>query len=481
MRVVADLLQDQRSRYLGAAVGCTLLASIVVLSFTHTVVIIGGLLVACLAVAVLRFPIAALAMLLALQPFHSAIVVALGNRGGISVGPLRHWEDALVLVLFVRALAERILRDRRLPIQNVGDNVVLVYVLVFVVLATASPARSTVFEALAVYTEGPLLFLAIRWMRPSRRDLWICVIAFVAAATIMGGAALYEHFGPHEGFLRWYGVDQNQVSYSASQHPYRSASFLIDFLILAFYLAESSAFTAAVASIRTRWRPLASVAFVACAGGLITTITRSGYVGGAFGVGVVLVMVVRNPRRRLALVGLTIVIVGGLSIHYVRNGTLTRGEGDTAHKNALQRDVNFLTARPMGYGLGSTDRFRFVEGKTGPGQLGATESTYMARALEGGVQGLAVYLITLFVLLMRLRAKWVRAKRARDFEAASLASGGIGMIVAISLAGMFLGVLDRVVELQLWGVPALALTWPIAKARREEAGREALEPAREGA
>ena len=93
----------------------------------------------------------------------------------------------------------------------------------------------------------------------------------------------------------------------------------------------------------------------------------------------------------------------------MRNGTLTRGEGDTAHKNALQRDVNLIVARPLGYGLGSTDRFRFQQASSGAAQ--------------------------------------------------------IGVIVGIGLAGLFLGVLERVVELVLWGGPALALTWPIAGSR----------------
>ena len=67
----------------------------------------------------------------------------------------------------------------------------------------------------------------------------------------------------------------------------------------------------------------------------------------------------------------------------VANGTLTRGEGDTAHKNAITRDIDLIVARPFGYGLGTTDRFRFQSGgviKTG--QLGNTEDTYLARALE---------------------------------------------------------------------------------------------------
>jgi hypothetical protein len=478
VRIGIEVLDDRRVRLVASAIGCTLFASLVVVGFSYTVAVIGLLLIACLAVAVFRFPVAALVMLLFLQPFHSAIIVALQNRGGLTVGPLRHWEDALILVLFVRALGERLWKDRRFPLHSAVDNVVMIYVLAYVVLAVASPPRSTVPEALAVYTEGPLLFLAIRFLRLSRRELWMCVVAFVAAATVMGGAAIFERLGPHEGFLRWYGVEEGQVQYSASADPYRSASFLIDTLILAFYLAGTASFSAAVASIQTRWRPLGALAFAACAGGLICTVTRSGYIGGAVGVILVLLMVVRNPRSRLGLIGLTIVVVGGLSLQYVANGTLTRGEGDTAHKNAIERDLNFVVERPLGYGLGSTDRFRFREGASGTGQLGATESTYMARAIEGGVQGLLLYLIVLYVLIFKLRSVWLRARWAGDLEAASMTAGAIGVIVAVALSGLFLGVLERVVELPLWAAPAFALSWHVAHKRSSPVDQTMYVPSR---
>src|SRR5205085_3202340 len=165
---------------------------------------------------------------------------------------------------------------------------------------------------------------------------------------------------------------------------------------------------------RSRWRPAAFYVFAVCAGGLICTVTRSGYIGGAVGVTLVFLLIVRNPMTRLALIGMTLVVIGGLSIHYVQNGTLTRDEGDTAHKHALQRDLDLLAAKPLGYGIGSTDRFRFQAGAKESQQLGATESTYMARALEGGVPMLVLYLVTVYAMILRLRSARARARRAGD-------------------------------------------------------------------
>jgi hypothetical protein len=460
--VIATLIERLRGRTLlqAAAIGCILFAALTAAAFTHPIAILGLLAVAAGSIAVVRFPTLALAGLLFLQPFHSAIVVGLANRAHEPLGPLRYWEDVLILVLFMRALFDRVRTDGRFPVHNAVDNFLLVYIAAYVVMAVASPSRATVGEALVLYVEGPVLFLAIRFLRPTRRELWACIVALLAAATIIGGAAIFERLGPHEGFLRWYGVESSQVAYSASQKPYRSGSFLIDTLILAFYLAGTVAFASAIAAVKSRWRPFAMVAFAACAGGLICTVTRSGYIGGGVGVVVVILLAVRNPRMRLAMIGLTFLIIGVFSLHYVQNGTLTRGEGDTAHKNALVRDVDLVVARPFGYGLGTTDRFRFKT-KT-PGQIGATEDTYMSRALEGGVQALGLYLTALFVMIVRLRSTRLRALDGGDEQAAVVATGAIGLIIAIGVAGIFLGVLERVVEVLLWGVPAIALTWPIA-------------------
>jgi hypothetical protein len=57
---------------------------------------------------------------------------------------------------------------------------------------------------------------------------------------------------------------------------------------------------------------------------------------------------------------------------------------------------------------------------------------------------------------------WSRARADGDTTRASVAAGVIGAIVAIAAAGLFLGVLERVIEILLWGLPAIAISWPRA-------------------
>jgi hypothetical protein len=264
-------------------------------------------------------------------------------------------------------------------------------------------------------------------------------------------------------FHRWYGAvpPPDGEPFVLPSGGYRAGSFITDPLILGFYLAAAVPFAAALATVRSKIRWIAAGAAGLGAGGLIVTLTRSGYIGGAIGVLIVFALTVRNPAVRLSMVGMVVVIAGTISIYYVasNNQNLVRSESNSSHIQHLSTDVELLVAKPFGYGLGTTDRNRFRP-NAGQGQLGATESTFLARALESGVQGLILYLVMLYALLMRLRAARLRARARGDTEHIALAAGAIGAIIALAVAGLFLGVQELVVEILLWGIPALALAWP---------------------
>lgn len=454
----------KRDRVLASAIGGLLLAGLVVVAVEEPAPVLAALAIAPAAIALVRFPIVALGGLLFLQPFHTAIFTAISAKANIAPGALSFWKDAVILALFVRAVAERLRRDRELPVRDAGDNLLFLYILAYCLIAAASPARTSVGPALARYVEGPLILLAIRLFRPTRKELMGLVGATLAAASIIGIAAVYEQLGPRLDFQRWYGGQPgpNGEPFRIGQSGYRSGSFLYDPLILGFYLSGAAPLALALVGPRTRWRIAAFVAVAACVGGLIATATRSGYIGGALGVVAALGLTARNAVIRLSLVGLAVIIAGAVSISFIAVGseTFVRPESDAGHREALERDFRLLEARPFGYGLGTTDRFRFGA-EAGEGQLGATENQYLATSLEGGIHGLVLYLAALFAVAMGVRGVRLRSIRLGDKRGTALAAGALGTMVGIAVSGLFLGVHELVVEALLWGMPGIALAWPI--------------------
>ena len=467
MRAVAVSSPNRPVRTIAAAVGCVLLAGVIVVGLQYPVPLVAALLIVCGAIAVMRFPIAALIVLLFVEPFHLAIFTSLNNVANIPTGRLVYWEDALIVALFARGVLGRFSTDRRLRMpRDAGDSLLVLYILGFIAVAVASPNRSTVMAALGRHIEGPLLLLAIRFLRPTRKQLWYCVGAALAAASIMGAAALIERLGPRLDFQAWYGAASTGGLFTSGGPEYRSGSFLNSPLVLGFYLAGAIPLAVAAATLRTRWRVPALIATAVCTAGLITTVTRSSYIGAGIAVLTVLLLTVRNPGIRSSLIGMMLVIAGTTVLSYIVQGnqSIVRSGSNTEHIDALKRDLDLLAAEPFGYGLGTTDRF--AQGAGGKkNSVGVTESTYFAKGLEGGILGLGLYLIALFATAIRLRWLRRRALRARDPGGVALAAGALGTMTAIGIAGLFLGIHELAVEVLLWGVPGIALAWKVSGAR----------------
>lgn len=470
MRAAISLRSGRTPNRLASAIGLTFLAGVMLVAFHYPVPIFAALLLISAGIAVIRFPIVALVFLLFAAPFHQAIFAALSTKAHVATGPLLYWKEGLLLAIFLRAVIERSFKDLRLPLRDPGDALLLFYTFAFVVIAYASPVRSTVWPAFERYVEGPILLLTIVFLRPTRRQLTWCLGAVAAAAAVMGGAAIYERFFAQYSFHEWYGagIAESKAPFLVGENGYRAGSFIYDPLILGFYLAGSVGLTAAFAAFRSRWRAAALVAVAACGGGLIVAGTRSGFIGGSIALLVALLLAIRDPAIRLAVVGIAIVVGGSLALYFYAGGSqfLVRPESDTAHRESLDRDVDLLQAQPFGYGLGTTDRFSSQEG-FGAGQLGFTENTYLATALESGMQGLVLYLVALFATAMRLRTVRRRALRAGDVAGTALAVGGLAAMAGIAVSGLFLGVHEQVVEAMLWGPAGIAVAWQIAAGRSE--------------
>ena len=468
MQIAAPLRHRLAPRVIGIATACVFVASAIIVTEFHPYQILVVLAVTAGLATVVLYPIAALVMLFFLVPFHLAIFAALNGKLHLSTGLLDYWKDGLIVALFLRAVAERLWHAGKLrPPRDLGDTFLLVYAVAYVGIALALPRHKTLWQALGRDVEGPLLLLAVRFLRPTRRQLWACITAMLAAGAAIGGAALYERLGPHAGFITWYGAPPppSTSAFYIYPHGYRSGSFLDSPLILAFYLAGLLPLSVAIASLRTRWRRQTLVAVAAIGAGLFVTITRSGYIGGGVGTLVVVALAVRNTKIRYALLGILLVLGGSAGYYYAghRSETLLRTGGTSAHAEFLKSDINLIAKRPIGYGLGTTDalqqRFHLK------GVPGTTESTFLAKALEGGVQALMLYLVALFWTLMRLLAVRRKARRAGDVLAAAVIAGAIGSLIGVALSGLFLGVQEIVIEVVLWGTAGVALAFPIVRRR----------------
>jgi len=460
MSAVLPRLEGNRLA-IGATAGLVALAGVIVIAVAHPLPILVGLATVAAGTAILMAPMPILIALLFFVPFHTLLVTYAQNHAHVSTGPLTYWKDVLIIALFVRVVGGRLAKERSFaPLREPGDIFLLVYMFAYTILALFSPHSPTVYRALGRIIEGPLLFFAIRFLRPTRKQLWMMLAAILAAASVMGIAAVIEKLGPHAGFQTWYGAAKPAAnsSFYSGANAYRSGSFLSSPLILAFYLAGATALALGVFNANRRWRGPAVIAIAACGGGLISTLTRSGLIGGGVGVLVVVALGVGNRRIRAALLGLMVVAFLAVASYYVAGGSesLVRTTSNSGHRASLERDLTLIEGRPWaGYGLGTTDalsqRFQLSSAP------GVTESVYMARAIEGGIPALLLYLLALYVTAMRVRAARRRAVLVEDREAAALAAGALGTMIAIALAGLFLGVQELVVETVLWSAPAIAL------------------------
>jgi hypothetical protein len=403
----------------------------------------------------------ALVVLFAVVPFNVAFFAFLGGRAGISTGPLSNWKDALLAAVVLRALVEAI-RQRGLGLPRPAmDRYLIGYVLASCVLASMSPNRVPAGYGLARLVEGPLLFLAIVALRPSRTTIMACIYSMVAAATILSITALIER-GPRERFLTWYGAPLplfNSSFYTGDNGTgYRSGSFFDSPLLLAFYLAGVVPLTIALAAASRRWRRLALVAVIAVSSAaMVVTFTRSGYIGLAVATVAVVAMTIRHHLTRVVLICMVLIVSMGvlLSVATGANSTLTRTGENVGHIGSPLDDLSLIAQQPLGYGIGSSDAVRFRFNLTDISH--ASENNYLARGLEGGIAGLLLYMVLIFVLLMRLRSEWVVAHRRGDVQSAAVLAGALGALLGIATAGLFLGTFELVTEAVVWGSAALAI------------------------
>jgi hypothetical protein len=446
-----------------AAAVATSAATIVAIE--HPAVGIGTLLVLVLGLTIWTFPEVALIAVLALLPFNGAILAAVTHNAGAHVGRLGDWKDAAIVLLFVRGVLTRRSREHGLTMpRGPLPRYLIAYILIYCILAVGSPRLTPAITGLSRDIEGPLLFLAILCLRPSRRVLRACLLATMAAAVVIALAAVYEHFGPREGFITWYGAPHPRPgsSFYGASGQYRAGSLLDSPLTLAFYLAVSAPLAAGAAFALRRWRLLGLLAAAACVAGIIMTGTRSGYIGGGVGLALVLGLALTNRAMRTSLVGVFLIAVAAAYFFNHDNPQLTRTGENSAKRGAITTTFDYIAAHPLGAGIGTIDAVGQKFANQSGGSRISSESTLLAKGYEGGVVALFLYPATMLLLILHLLAQRRGAVARGDPVQAALAAGAVGAVGAVLGAGLFLGVQELVVEVVIWGSAAVATMWPLA-------------------
>lgn len=449
---------------------------VTIVAIDNPAIAIGFMIAALLAIAAWSYPEVALLVLLLLLPFNGAILSAVTHNAGAHVGRLGDWKDALILLLLLRGVLARRTRQGGLELpRGPLPRYLIAYVLFYCVLAAASPHLTPAVTALSRDIEGPLLFLALLCLRPSRPVLRACLLALVAGAVLVALAAVYEHFGPKDGLITWYGAPKpapGSSFYGASGH-YRSGSFLDSPLTLGVYLAVVAPIAVGIGFAFRRWQPAGLAVAGICVAGIIMSGTRSGYIGAGVGLAVVLGLAVTKRSLRVSLVGIFVILAAFAYFNNQDNPQLKRTGENKSKRGAIVSTYNYIAANPLGAGLGTIDAVgqRFAN-DTGGSRI-SSESTILAKGYEGGVAALFLYPATMLLLIFYLLHVRRRAAAADDRITVGLSAGTIGAVGAVLGAGLFIGVQELLIEVALWTAAACAALWGF----RSAAARGAPPPA----
>lgn len=442
------------------------------------VAVIGTLFLALLGVLVIRWPQPAAIFLFLLIPFQSFITQVITFRGHVQPQPFTLWKDLLIGAFVLRVVYTQVRRHGLTVPRSGADLVVMGYVLWLASVAAASPELKPAGYALALEAEGPLLFLALVALRPSRRVIWSCLAATLAAAVVLAAMGVWEQTIKF-ALPRWFGVNPNLINQPsfATGSSYRSGSLFADPLLFGIFMGcvAPLAFAAVFIAPR-RLRLGAAVIAALCVAGLVVSYTRSGYLGAGVGMMAFILAVFRNSRARLATLGIFLVIAGGAAALAALAGDerILHSGGQQAHIDIFNHSLDLISSNPLGTGLGTTDNLgrRFAT----PGSGVDTESAYLARGIEQGVVGLLIFIAVLMQLFLRVLAALRRARRAGDSALAALAAGALGAIVAMAVSGLFIPIRDLSIYIVVWGFAGLVVAATAPAQIDEGAGARARPP-----
>lgn len=247
-------------------------------------------------VLALRFPVALIGFLAVVEPLQAMITAALP-------GAIRYFDEAIVLVMAAVVLGPRLLSRPSLLLRDRFLQVVVAIVLWNMISALKNEVPAKVAGAgLFVSLDYVALFLALRALplgRRAARTLVIVVVGLGLAALVVG---LAQHAFEDAVRLEWQFMpterDMLRVP-SLFSHPN-------DF---GYYMLHAT-FVAVAAGICLRGAGFKVVA-VACAFGVILSVSRSAHAALFLGLAVGALAVSRRLRPALLAIGLVVVALMG--------------------------------------------------------------------------------------------------------------------------------------------------------------------------
>ncbi len=270
-----------------------------------------------------------------------------------------------------------------------------------------------------------LFLLALRSFKYDKNDARSAVRFVCCLGGIAGAYAVYQYFfdytrllavrGMAESFLTVYG-GQNLGEYAVK----RAYSFILSPLTLGFVMVQSStlSFLAFTNATKRFWRIIYAGAFVSSVGGLVLSFTRTAW---AALVVAFLLMFILYPKLRKYIMGLGVlggicfVLLFGVSSEFRRlvDMRLTsvfdvhNEQATSGHYAIFENSVEYIKDHPWGIGLGTaTQSARFIVR-----DYVWTESGYLSRAVQTGLIGMGIYLVTFFVMITK---SFKRANRSKE-------------------------------------------------------------------
>lgn len=463
---------------------------------------IAALLGVALVVFVCRRPRMAFIALIVLLPFQQLIFAGLYRLGvpGEMVRPAGQWKEGVAAGLlaagFVRAVSQR----HRLDWLDVAAlaycGLGLAYVLApEALIGDALGSDLSVQNRLLGWRTDCLyvgLFVAMRHVRFSERDLRRVVTAFVTVAVVVAGIGVYEFFLDSSWNRFWietlrlpdYKLEVLKIDAMADLYLFdvrvftsvggrdvlRIGSVLLSYLALGYYLAVASSLLAD-RIVRGRATRGTTTALALTAAGVVLTSTRSAVLA------LVVVLVLSQFRRNhsaasrsswhdeqraagarvrfalllgaLALVAVPIAAAVGLIDRFNGEDDFSSNE---SHRNSFDVSYGILVDNPLGRGLATS---------AGAGQRSDVEGTVVTETqllqigTQLGVIGMALWVAVFVGAIVVMGRAAARAPNGVDASAVTaLRTAFIGLLAG----GFFLQVfIDFALSWSTWALAGAAL------------------------